>query len=307
MSDKIKLIRSVRNEFESGAVGSVETLREKLNPITIGGVGKIAVAAQGGRMFRVRRLAEIPTNISQVREPPPGEAPIGRLNEQGQCVLYLSDSPMTAFAENMIVEGVCCLSEWRVESERLGLINGGLSEALMNRYFPKDLNVGETPVITKEDEHILELFREIFTVDVGKNVERYNWSIACGSANGFSHVNDRESEEKIGDHTRITGRTPFSALVYPSIRTGGKSINFALNDRGRDQLSLHHAQWVHRHADGRIQGINFANSFSTDGEIEWQGRPANFVLKLGERARLKVISETEVVYETENGSIPWFS
>ena len=83
-------------------------------------------------------------------------------------------------------------------------------------------------------------------------------------------------------------------------------MNYALNDVGRANTSLHHVQWVRRHADGRMQGIDFADSFGSGGEIEWQGRPARFILKPRGKARLRKIALNEFVYETEDGGIPWF-
>ena len=131
MSEKAPLIEAIRRDIVSGLVASVEELSERLDPISIGGIGKIAVAGRGARMFRIRRVAARPLNITEIGAPPSGVAPMGRLNEAGHSVLYLSDSPHTAFAENMLEEGLCCLSEWRVECDRLGLVNGGMAEALM--------------------------------------------------------------------------------------------------------------------------------------------------------------------------------
>jgi hypothetical protein len=93
MSEKAALIEAIRRDIVSRLVASVEELSERLVSISIGGIGKIAVAGRGARMFRIRRVAAPPLNIAEIGAPPSGVAPMGQLNEAGHSVLYLSDCP----------------------------------------------------------------------------------------------------------------------------------------------------------------------------------------------------------------------
>jgi hypothetical protein len=131
-----------------------------------------------------------PEFVDEVGAPPSDKSPIGRLNDAGQSVLYLADSPDTAFAESRSSAGEFCLSEWRVNVPKLAMANGGISPAMLAQRFPNEIYQGEQPLPlpTAADEMVLSLFREIYTLDVDNDRQLYRWSIACGLANGFSHL-----------------------------------------------------------------------------------------------------------------------
>ena len=71
-------------------------------------------------------------------------------------------------------------------------------------------------------------------------------------------------------------------------------------------IRLDNVQWVRREKSGYIS-LDFANRLDSAKAISWQNRPANIQLKSGERGKVTKIAETVWKYETENGSIPWFS
>lgn len=144
-------------------------------------------------MFRVRKMQTKPDYVSEVGAPPAGVTPIGRLNAIGRSILYLADSPDTAFAESRATAGEFCLSEWSVTAEKLAAANGGLSIDTLVEQFPKDIygGGGVPPMPSTDDEKVLDLFREIYTLDVGVDGSLYAWSIACGLVNGFSDTRSR--------------------------------------------------------------------------------------------------------------------
>ena len=289
---------------------SVGSLSERLRPLSVGLTHHCPLLGVGSRMFRIRKINNKPTSISEVGAPPAEKSPIGRLNDQGQSVLYLADSPDTAFAESGASAGEFCLSEWRVTAEKLVMANGGISpKILAERFLKEDPEISTAEFTPRLDsEQILNLFREIFTLDVQENVLLYRWSIACGMACGFSYKCDRsEAAETTEGTTQWKGACPFGGIAYPSVRTNRTSLNFSLNDHGRANVRLHNVQWVRRLEDGSYTSLDFADAWDDQNMIRWQNRPAKFQLKRGETAMITKIAGTIWRYETADGSIPWFA
>jgi len=310
MTDTIEMLTTLERELHSRIVPtSIEGLSERLNPLSIGLTQRIPVAFFDTRMFRIRRMDHKPASIDEVGAPPLERSPIGRLNDEGQSVLYLADSPDTAFAESRAIAGEFCLSEWRVDVQKLGMANGGISPTMLAERFLTDIYEGDQPIPipNARDEQILSLFREIYTLDVREDRSLYWWSIACGLVNGFSHHCDRSAVETVEGMPQWNGRYPFAAIAYPSMRMDRASLNYAFNNLGRSYLRLDHMQWVRRAEDGSYTSLDFANNWDSEKRISWQNRPARFQLKPGERSRLTKIAEDAWSYETADGSIPWFS
>jgi len=259
-------------------------------------------------MFRVLPMERKPENIKRIGIPPLDRATIGRINDEGKPVLYLADSPDTAFAEARATSGDFCLSEWRVTAEKLALTNGGISQDLFSSAFLSEGgNAGIVfPTANKGDEQTLKLFRKIFTLPVNEDRTMYRWSIACGMANGFAHICDRGVVQEVNGNTIWPGRYPFAAIAYSSVRSDRFSVNYALNDKGRANIKLNHVQWVHRSEDGSFTSVDFSDIWDQDGRINWRNGPAKFILKPGEQTTVVKTSETTWSYETADGSIPWF-
>jgi len=233
---------------------------------------------------------------------------MGRLNDVGQSVLYVADSPDTAFAEARATPGEFCLAEWRTQPARVALTNGGMPLALLRSRFPNDLDppTGST-LGGKEDDQVIDLFRKIFTLPVDDDHARYRWSIACGLACGFAHLCERTAAKEVDGNTEWTGRYPFSGIAYASIRTDKEAINFAFNDFGQTLLRLDNVQWVERYGDGSFSGLDFASSWDAHGSIAWHGRPARLQIQPGGSARLVKVAETVWKYEAIDGSVPYFA
>jgi RES domain-containing protein len=303
------LFEILSHELAAGLAPSAgDVMGQRLEPLTIGLRQKIPILTCGARVFRVTNWCGKPMRTSDVGAPPSARASIGRLNDVGQSVLYVADSPDTAFAERRATIGEYCLSEWRSVPERLALANGGMPLALLRARFPNNLDPHSGNALGGiDDDQLLELFRRIFTIDVRDAHERYRWSIACGLACGFAHLCERTSARERDANTEWSGRYPFAGIAYASIRTDKDAINFALNDLGQTLLRLENVQWVALHADGSFSGLDFASSWGAAGEIAWQHRPARFQIPPGGAARVVKVAETVWRYETVDGSIPHFA
>lgn len=136
-----ELIGELHAVLAAGQPPAMEYLVKKLEPLSIGLRQKIPVVSAGTRLFRVRKLETMPHALAEVGAPPPGIAPINRLNEPGQSILYLADSPDTAFSEARATAGRYCLSEWRVQQPQVALANGGIHMDLLKAHFPNDLDL----------------------------------------------------------------------------------------------------------------------------------------------------------------------
>ncbi len=305
MSTTTEILTGLESELQSGvAPSSIKELSERLDSLSIGLNRQIPWFVFDTRMFRVRRMVSKPLVIDEVGAPPEDKSPIGRLNDERQSVLYLADSPDTAFAESRVTAGEFCLSEWRVDVPKLAMAHGGIpSDILAQRFEGAELRSHQQEF----DHHILNLFRQIYILDVHKDPYLYRWSIACGLVNGFSHKFERTDTKEINGQTEWNGRYPFAAIAYPRVRKNLESLNYALNDYGMTKVRLDNLQWVRRRDDGSYNSLDFANSWDSEGLIIWQKRPARFQLEQGESATVTKITETEWKYETANGSIPWFS
>lgn len=307
MSAYEHLLYQLRAELDAGLVPeSTEHLAKRLELISDGMRLKIPVLSAGVRLFRVRRVDKMPVNTAEVGAPPARVVPIGRVNDLGKSVLYLADSPNTAFAEARATTGRYCLSEWRVQEPKVALANGGIPENLLCARFPNDFGQSATVLGGVEDEELLALFHALFTLQVDQDAGLYRWSIACGLANGFAPICGRTATEAVNGNTEFTGQYPFSGIAYPSVRKDKKSINFAFNDLGQTYVRLDHVQWVELHKDGFFSSIDFGSSWDENGNIAWQARPARYQLQQGESARIIKVGKTEWKYEP-NDDLPYFA
>lgn len=301
-------LQELHHAATSGVVpDSAGLIAEQLEPLTVGVRQKVPVLAAGARLFRVRRMEGKPRSTSEVGPPPPGVAPIGRLNEAGESVLYLADSPDTAFAEAKATSGLYCLSEWRIQRPKVVLANGGIPLSLLREHFPSDFDPPGAVFGGTEDEEVLTLLCTLFTLPLNAETLAYRWSIACGLASGFAAVCGRTATETIAENTKFSGRYPLSGIAYASMRKDKQAINFAFNDLGITFLELDHVQWVERSADGHFSGVDFASTWDQQGNIVWHGRAAHYQLQSGAAARLVKVSSTVLHYEQLDGGLPEFS
>ena len=302
------VLAEVLAELQRGSIPpSVAAAAETLKPMTIGLRLRAPIVMNGARLFRVRRMECKPLHRTELGAPPIGVASIGRLNDQGASVLYLADSPATAFLEAKLGPGTYALSEWRVAREKVVLANGGMDQQFLAKAFPNDLDGHRTVTEGREDLQVAALFRGIFTLAADENPLLYRWSIACGLANGFAHLCERTDHKTVDGNTHFSGRYPFSGIAYASTRSDRDAVNFAFNDLGQTYLRLHQAQWVDRAKDGTFASLDFAAEVDGGGQINWLGRPARYVLPPGAAARVTKVASTVWTYEQLDGALPEFA
>jgi hypothetical protein len=302
-------LATIENAFDGSAIpSSIDDAFREITPLTIGVQQRLLTLSQYWRMFRVRAMSEKPSHISDIGAPPADKVrALGRLNDCGQSMLYLADSPHTALCEIKATEGEFCLSEWDVNVPKLLCTNGGLDPEFLAGLLPHDYTEQlhlERPVSEREDE-LLTFIRKVFMSMLAG--ESYRWSIACGMVNGFAHHCDRRNTREVEGNTKWEGMFPFGAIAYPSIRTDKVAVNYAMNDHGMSCILPPQVQWVRLNADGMITGLDFADSWGLRGNIHWQNRPANILIATEDPAVTISTSDNPWKRDAEDDYIPQFS
>lgn len=274
---KAETITWLHSLIDSGHVPeSIGWVHDATMPLWDDLQGRLPILPRGARLFRVRKLPAKPSNVSEVGAPPPAVCSIQRLNDVGQSVLYLSESPTTAIAECRGGPGYYCLTEWRVSSPNLYLTNGGMERDFMFSKFPK------APVDYSERELDLEVFRllrRIFTLNADENPLLYRWSIGCAMTLKFSHRCEIESIESLAAGViHLAGRSVFPGIAYASIRAAARAVNVALNDAGQRVVPLHHVQWIEVINSKHIRNIDYCATWDSAGVLNWRGSPAKLRL-----------------------------
>lgn len=259
---------------------------------------------KGERLFRVRRMPGKPTNRSEVGPPPAGCAQLGRLNLPGESVLYLADSPATAFAEVRAAPGDYSLSEWVTTADRIQLANGGFDEIELRDSFGGPIPGAEGPLGGVEDREVANLYRDIFSLDCAINPHLYWWSIACGRVNRFASKCERTGIRTEGANTIFEGKFPLAGIAYLSVQNGRRSLNYCFNDLGMRYVELVNVQWVTLAPDGTYHGQDISTSWRPDGALDWKGRPANVILGPGQIAHFRKLSAAAWECRMDDGSLP---
>lgn len=305
--ERRQVLDAITKELNSaGAPRSIKELAPPLKRLLIGTRWSIPTIGAGARLFRVRRTRHPPSEIAEIGAPPKGKAGIGRVNNAGDSVLYLSDTPDTAINELRLGAGCYCLSEWRVTEPRVGLANGGITEEDLLAVFGSE-NQPVTDVGGQIDGEMRDLFRSIFKLVPDHDPALYRWSISAAMAAGFAHACERTGRSEQNGATVFEGLYPFAGIAYTSVRSDKRRVNFAFNDLGQTYVTLKNIQWIDRRADGSIAGLDFATSWNPNGRISWLGRPAIFSIPQGGTARLTKLSEAVWTYESLDGHLPDFA
>jgi hypothetical protein len=245
----------------------LDGLDEALGELVINVRQQFVIVYAATTLYRVRRLDNKTNSTTDLGAPPLGIAPMGRLNMRGESVLYLSDSPETAFAEIRATTGAYCVSQWQTMPDKLAIANGGIAQEFRARYFGESHDPNASEIGGVDDQRVLQLLEVLFTLDVGTQPELYGWSIATGRANGFAAVCQREGKTEINGNTIFNGRYPFAGLAYPSVRCDKKAINCALNDEGQRHVQPKSAQWIEIDGHGSHKLIDSASV--VHGELVW--------------------------------------
>lgn len=247
---------------------SIDELKEHLRFLIKGYEITTPIIQENTILFRGVIYADKPKNIRQLTYPPPEKVTsLQRANRDNQPLFYCSiGAAGVPLSELGVKSGdFIVLSSWCVKS-KLFVNNVGYSSDLMNKRYQQN-NWGKNDN-NKVNVVIKDFFANEFTQIVSKNHEYlYKMSIAIAELH-FGKEKDF-----------------FNGILYPSIALNSKSENLVLTPKTVDNhLFIKDVNYIlvkeqieeHKY---NFTVLDWTNSFTNNGEIEWKGRPPQWKLK----------------------------
>lgn len=291
---KKKIIEVLSIDLETA---DVDYLRKKLNDWSDGYSLTTPVFKAGLVLYRARVFKdEKPNYINQITYPSVQLIKTyQRANRPGQSLFYCSDSREASIFEVFPKPGnFIALSKWITNSYLL-VNNVGYSESVFNalgsnRNSPKWEKDESVDHKRSANNLIRSFFAKEFTKIVPKGKEYlYKLSIVIAEKHFLSEM--------------------FGGLMYPTIAMRANAENFAIKSKYIEKhMLLKNVEYLHvkqneKKSEYKVNIIDFANSFSQDGQIEWKGRKPHWEIK-NKGEMLKLTAEKgEWVARNEKGKI----
>lgn len=225
----------------------------------------------GRKLYRGVKWPEKPHEVSQLSYRPKEKAnEFHRAGRPNQPLFYCSSAREAVFYESRVRAGdKLVVSEWETTASLL-VNNVGFDpdtlkklgsnrecSNLNNKEFPKEFE--------KHNTLVRQFFSNEFTRKVAYGQEHlYKISVAIAEQHFQSDM--------------------FDALLYPAIAMKGKADNLAIKPQSlSEKLVLKKVEYIQVTDDSngsyKIIMLDFANSFTEDGRIEWKGRLPHWVLR----------------------------
>jgi hypothetical protein len=124
-----------------------------------------------------------------------------------------------------------------------------------------------------ENGQLLEALGHAFMSNVGEN-EEYKYKLTVAIAEAFLKIIENQSQQSCG-------------LLYPSVRMAANGDNLALKpecvDAHLEFLKAKHITIDEKKGNSiTFTIVDFADTSSQDGYLEWKGRPPAFIIPPGE-------------------------
>lgn len=269
-----KLIRSLRRLNLEHT--DFEYLKSLLMPLTHGYFPASTATNIQEPIYRaVRCPEEKPYKISELGCPPPEKVKLGRANTPGNPVFYGSagcHSTIMELAPNL--GDRLAISKWRTKTNLHLICAGYTAEAFsaktgLNRFesLPWVKHHASDPLSQKQGNQLIhEFIAHEFTKKV---LDKEAWNYKISAAINELILNAKSFGLKGAPAIEIAG------IVYPSSPNEGNADNVALKcEIAAEHLEFVHVQYIKisRKSDGpaySMLGLDFANSLSVDGTIEW--------------------------------------
>jgi hypothetical protein len=252
---------------------SIEEVETYLKVIFTGYRTVAPIFDPGLLLYRARKMSYLPKLASEIGAPPANKVLLDqRCNRAGQSFFYCSSAVNAPFFEvHTRIGDQLVLSKWRTTAKmtvnQIGYTRSNFARLKSSRDCPVWSPKSPDPAMTSNSSIVDEFFSSYFSVDVKDGEEHlYKATIAM-------------TERLIPIPTIPTG-FPFDGLMYPTISMMANCDNFALRPAFVEtNVRLVHAEYV---KVTKIQGVqmtfdrlDFANSISAEGALEWKAGPAN--------------------------------
>jgi hypothetical protein len=279
----------------------IDEIYALINPLLIGAFISTPILFSGTVLFRGRRFTSTfnKTRRITVRDlsyPPASATKLGRVNRPNQPFFYCSASQEMIYYEiRGLSEGdELVLSYWRIKDSIL-VHNIGYTQFVFDQLGAKRslpmwtgdwkhrrLEIPDEQLVREEqasllshDENgqLLEALGHAFMSNVGEN-EEYKYKLTVAIAEAFLKIIENQSQQSCG-------------LLYPSVRMAANGDNLALKpecvDAHLEFLKAKHITIDEKKGNSiTFTIVDFADTSSQDGYLEWKGRPPAFIIPPGE-------------------------
>lgn len=250
---------------------SVDDIKKDVSALASGYMLNSPIIPAGEKFYRGVLCEEKPHKVSQLNSPPKEKVDkLHRAGKPNQPLFYCSSVREAVFYELGIHAGdTLVVSKWETASS-LSVNNVGYHPDIIkklgsDRTMPAWYN-NELPKGMERDNLLVQrFFADEFTKIVPSGQEhKYKFSVAIAEQH-FQH-------------------DMFDGLLYPAIAMRGNADNLAIKPMAVDEkLVLKKVEYIQVTDDSngsyKITLLDFANSFTEDGQIEWKGRLPHWVLR----------------------------
>ncbi len=284
--ERIKAIRKIDMKN-----ADIDFLKKRIGDFFVGYYLSTIALKKGNTLYRGVKWPENekPDVISKISYPDKSYIrTLGRCNRLGNSMFYCSYSREAPFFELKVSKGdFIAVSHWLNKREVM-VNNVGYVDETFQRYGSSRGGVPDW--VTSQgvgcvwQREIHSFFAEEFTKDIPSD-EAYKYKLSIA-------IMEKLIEGTL-DHI-LAYNGGFAGLIYPSLSMSANSDNYAIFPDFVDEcLELKKVEWIR--VDGvrgdnkiDITVLDFADSFSDEGKIEWKGRIPNWELKPGEGAVVEV-------------------
>jgi hypothetical protein len=287
----------------------IDEIYALINPLLIGASISTPVLPSGTILFRGRRFTSTfnKTRGMTVRDlsyPPPAVTKLGRVNRPNQPFFYCSASQEVIYYETpgLSAGDELILSYWRIKDPML-VHNVGYTQFVFDQLGAKRplpvwtgdwkhrrLEIPDEQLVREEqasllshDENgqLLEALGHTFMSNVREN-EEYKYKLTVAIAEAFLlRIVENQAQQ-------------FCGLLYPSVRMAANGDNLALKpecvDAHLEFLKAKHITIDEKKGNSiTFTIVDFADTLSQDGYLEWKGRPPAFIIPPGDTGKFTVV------------------
>jgi hypothetical protein len=293
----------------------IDEIYALINPLLSGALISTPVIPSGTVLFRGRPFTNTfnktrGITVSELSYPPPAFTKLGRINRPNQPFIYCSAAQEVIYYE---ISGLSAgeelvLSHWRAKDPML-IHNIGYTQFVFDRLGAKRplpvwtgdwqhrrLEIPDEQLVREAESHLLphdengrlqEALGSAFMSDVGDN-EAYKYKLTVAIAEAFLH--------RPWSAHKIVGSQPqrFCGVLYPTVRMAANGDNLALRPECVD-AHLEFVKAKHMRIDERTGNsitfriLDFADTVSSDGILQWKGRPPAFTLPPGDTGEFTLV------------------
>lgn len=290
-------------------MAKIDVLKSRLKLLFRGFVFSSPVLMPGQVLYRGISWSEKPQFRTQLSYPPcEAIKTLQRVNRQHKPMFYCSASREAPIFELGLKPGnYLAISKWLV-NQRILVSNIGYSDEVFRKLGSArqaspwwQFDLPQTRLTA--NSLIANFMASEFARVVNPGEEHlYKLPIAIAEKLYLDTLHPDPVDSKIDGMNQIGG------IVYPSISMRANSDNVALVPEFVDRfVSLEAVEWIRIDKElhdfkFQVTNLDFANSFSSDGQIEWKGRRANWFIGPGRQVCVSV-EHGKYIVRDEQGNI----